>query len=414
MNISQVSKDFLDLFSENTNNIQKTNISNKNKQKFIEFYNLLNKFELKVQNNNSRIQHNSILNRIKIINKFDFLNKDNIFLSKRIQTSIIQQMTSLKTFSVKINNIIFTINIFFMNNDKKNVIIMKKNIIRLLYFLSNFIINNKIKTVNINIVLLDLKKELPMNNSVLNSYNINTGVTWACHPNGEIVIYRKEEWFKVLIHELFHSLCFDFANLNMTKILKDKITKLFFIKHSNFEISETYSEFWANIINSVLISYEFTSNFKDFLEQFEMFHTIEKYFSIFQTIKILNYMNLNYNIITSKKKTNKEMSIINYREQTNVFAYFIMKMVLLFHMNDMLIFFSNNHDSNIINCNKDYGYVYKLIEKTTKLYKKKALLSAIKKYSSIYSQLNIGLPNQLSLNVNLMQSLRMSIIEYEN
>ena len=125
----------------------------------------------------------------------------------------------------------------------------------------------------------------------IHSYNVNTGLTWACAPNGEIIIYRKEEWFKVLIHELFHSLCFDFSNINMSKLIINKITKLFYIKHCKFDISESYSEFWSNIINSMLISYEFTDNFKDFLEQFEMFHTIEKYFSIFQCIKVLHQMN---------------------------------------------------------------------------------------------------------------------------
>ena len=44
----------------------------------------------------------------------------------------------------------------------------------------------------------------------------------------------------------------------------------------------------------------------------ELFNTIEKYFSIFQTIKILDYMNLDYNIITSKNANKiKSMQIIS-------------------------------------------------------------------------------------------------------
>ena len=322
-------------------------------------------------------------------------------------------MTSIKTFSIKINNILFTINIFLLNYSNKNVQLMKEKIIRLLHFLSNFIIGDKIKKVNIHIILLDLKKELPINNEILNSYNVNTGLTWACAPNGEIIIYRKEEWFKVLIHELFHSLCFDFSNINMSKLIINKITKLFYIKHCKFDISESYSEFWANIINSMLISYEFTDNFKDFLEQFEMFHTIEKYFSIFQCIKVLHHMNLSYDIITSDNSYDKQLSIKRYAEKTNVFAYYILKMIWLFHLNEIIHFFSNKN-ANIINSKKDINYVNDLIDKTSTMYKNNKLLLAIKQYSSKVNQLNMGLPNQLSTNVELMRSMRMSVIEDEN
>ena len=34
--------------------------------------------------------------------------------------------------------------------------------------------------------------------------------------NGKILIYRKEEWKKVLIHELFHSLCLDFSGIRFS------------------------------------------------------------------------------------------------------------------------------------------------------------------------------------------------------
>ena len=122
---------------------------------------------------------------------------------------------------------------------------------------------------------------------------------------------------------------------------------------------------------------------------------------------------MNYNIITSDRNYHKQLSIRNYSEKTNVFAYYILKMVWLFNINDMIAFFSNRN-KNIINSNKDIKYVYDLIELTGNLYKNNKLLSAIQNYSSKISQLNMGLPNQLSTNVELMRSLRMSVIEDEN
>ena len=66
--------------------------------------------------------------------------------------------------------------------------------------------------------------------------NCNSAVTYACASNGKILIYRKEEWKKVLINELFHSLCLDFALSNYNS-LKSNIKKIFDVD-SDFEITK--------------------------------------------------------------------------------------------------------------------------------------------------------------------------------
>ena len=63
----------------------------------------------------------------------------------------------------------------------------------------------------------------------------------------KIVIYRDEEWFKVLIHELFHNLDLDFSTMNISKI-RQKLLYKFEIK-SKYNIYETYCEIWARILN---------------------------------------------------------------------------------------------------------------------------------------------------------------------
>ena len=55
----------------------------------------------------------------------------------------------------------------------------------------------------------------------LGSNNCNSAVTFACASKGKLLIYRKEEWKKVLIHELFHSLCLDFAGSNYETLRKN-------------------------------------------------------------------------------------------------------------------------------------------------------------------------------------------------
>lgn len=414
MILPKISNDFLNIFLKHTDNVQETKLTHKNKKIMKEFYYLLNKYEINMNNvQNINIKKINIDNNNKqdIIRNFSFLRDSSIFISDKIQNIIRGNITSLCSFKIKIGQILFTTNIFLLNRSY-NIEEMKIKIIRLLFFISNFITNRKLRTLQINIILTNLKKELPRNpNEILDSYHINTGVTWACKRDGEIVVYREEEWFKVLIHELFHSLCFDFSNLNINKLIKDKITKMFFIKNSTFSINETYCEFWANIINSILMAYNASEDFNEFLNQFEMFNTFEKYFSIFQCIKVLHHMNLTYDIIINKSNIYKKLSIQNFKERTNVLGYFVIKMIWLFYTNEMLFFFSNHHEHNIMNSNKDYNYLNSLINKTTKLYNKKQLLQGIKKYSKIFNQLTMGMPIILSTQVDVMKTLRMTVIE---
>ena len=67
-----------------------------------------------------------------------------------------------------------------------------------------------------------------------------------------ITLYRTEENLKVLIHELFHSLCLDFSSVKYED-LRTKMKGIFDVK-SEFEISESYSEYWATILNCCFIS----------------------------------------------------------------------------------------------------------------------------------------------------------------
>ena len=70
-----------------------------------------------------------------------------------------------------------------------------------------------VSKINIVIYLTPFKKVLPDNSiAILDVENANSAVTLACHNPGEIIIYRKEEWFKVFIHETFHSFGLDFQH----------------------------------------------------------------------------------------------------------------------------------------------------------------------------------------------------------
>ena len=149
--------------------------------------------------------------------------------------------------------------------------------------------DKKQKKFTLYLYLSDYKKELPSTTTgILDQVNCNTAVTYACAMNGECLIYRKEEWFKVLLHETMHSLCLDFSGLDY-KNIKDKIKGIFPVK-SKFEISESYSEFWAVFLNTTFKSASVSNTEEAFLENWEIMMFTENVFTMFQVTKILDFL----------------------------------------------------------------------------------------------------------------------------
>ena len=105
-----------------------------------------------------------------------------------------------------------------------------------------------------------------------------------------------------------HSLCLDFSGINYST-LKTRIKNIYDIK-SDFQISESYCEYWATILNCAFISYEFLYDKHDtenFLLYFDFCIQMEKIFSIFQCVKVLSYMGLLYeNLFKEDSIKNKE------------------------------------------------------------------------------------------------------------
>ena len=79
----------------------------------------------------------------------------------------------------------------------------------------------EIDLVSIHLFMTDFKKEIPKSTvDVIDVMNVNSGLSDVCQRDSEIIIYRKEEWFKVFIHETFHSLGLDFSNYSTPEFEK--------------------------------------------------------------------------------------------------------------------------------------------------------------------------------------------------
>ena len=186
------------------------------------------------------------------------------------------------------------------------------------------------KSVTVRIFLTDFIKLLPSENRVtLGPVNVNTGYSYFCAAKGEIVLYRKEEWKKVFIHETFHAYGLDFS-CNANKLVS-RMKKLFPVR-SDHKVSEAYTETWARICNSAMCAYLCTSGkpTRATYMQNVLFNIgIERMYAAVQCRKVLGHMGLVYDSLVCDSDTNAVLRANLYKEDSNVLAYYVITAALL-------------------------------------------------------------------------------------
>jgi hypothetical protein len=275
-----------------------------------------------------------------------------------------------------------------------------------------------VETLTIYVYLTPFKKQLPANKSEsIGTVHANTGYTYRCEKENEIVIYREEEWFKVVLHETMHAFGNDFSTDEGSS---SAIKQLFSLPPGiSIRMSETYSETWARIMNVVFQTYfknppslESRSALQ-FKKNVEFYLHLESIFSLYQCIKILDFMGVNYQLLIDDSDHSKKMIRSFYRENTNVFAYYVLTSVLL-----------NNHDAFLSWCVKHNGPGLNMFRvKTTQsefieliesCYKKNELLQKIveteKKVARDYQK---AISSHSSRDKELVTTLRMTIVGFD-
>jgi len=186
-------------------------------------------------------------------------------------------------------------------------------------------------TLNIYIYPTPFTKMLPASPSgILGPEHVNTAFTAACAPVGQLIIFREEEWFKVFIHETFHAYGLDFA-MSEFGDLKKTLFQIFPIK-SDFDVYEAYTETWARIINCAFCGFNALTNKKDkktFILNSNFCLEMERMFAIYQCTKILGFMGLKYVDLYEKTAHQTYLRTNLYRENTHVFAYYILTATFL-------------------------------------------------------------------------------------
>ena len=142
-----------------------------------------------------------------------------LFLSTYITPEISQYITNdskkILIFECKIKARLIRLNfIIFENNPNINDLISHYKVLAHRVYMWLSMISDKskcVETLNIYVYLTPFEKIIPAaKGQSIGPENTNTGYTFRCEKQNEIIIYRQEEWFKVLIHETMHAFVADF------------------------------------------------------------------------------------------------------------------------------------------------------------------------------------------------------------
>jgi hypothetical protein len=203
-------------------------------------------------------------------------------------------------------------------------------------------------TLNIFIYMTHFNKLLPdEKGKAIDTEHVNTGMAYHCAKTNDIVVYRKEEWFKVLIHESFHAFGLSFIESDMEggvdAAMQSMLKKMYAISHP-VRVYETYCEIWARILNVMFACFSpistgsgtgattkdpiSTIKFAAFAEcVMEGLHRDAQH-ALQQCAKIMHHMGIPDDAMMNPTKDNRDIVAKKYRENTNVFAYYVMTCAL--------------------------------------------------------------------------------------
>ena len=158
-----------------------------------------------------------------------------------------------------------------------------------------------------------ITKDIYESGKTLGSHNVNSGISHV--DGGEAsIIFRKEESLKVFVHELLHLT--GNGPYRMKMKMNKEMDKMIPIS-STVCGEEIYVEMIARLINSGMMAYEkCNGSYETFANIIDKCIYIERLFSVCQVRKILDYMG-----IGTFKMNHK--TLYSYKEDTNVFSYYI-------------------------------------------------------------------------------------------
>lgn len=185
-------------------------------------------------------------------------------------------------------------------------------------------------STNILYIDYDKKKKFPLaTNSTFETVHTNSAYAYVnsnCVTEYNIVIYRREELYKSIIHELIHYCNYDSVPMNTLNMQLANMLKS--MKQHNIKTTETYTECLATYLNCVLIYV--IKKHKDFNKLFKK----EQLFSVRQTRKILQHFGM-------KRFIDLYNDEHVYKESSHVLSYHILKSACICNKDYVDVFLEN-------------------------------------------------------------------------
>ena len=286
-----------------------------------------------------------------------------------------------------------------------------ETIVMWLYILNEYASKKCSVNFTVYFYFTSLEKKLPGTNiDILDENHVNTAFTTTCSRNSEIILFRKEEWFKVFMHETFHNFALDFSDMN-TYTCNQRILSLFPVK-SQVNLFEAYTEFWAELMNACFCSFFTLKNkddFGEFVYYFDYYIDLERKYSFFQMVKTLDFMGLRYRDLYSLRTENSILRSTLYKEKTNVLSYYIIKTILLHHY-PLFLEWCKLNNLSLLQFKKTNANLELFCEFIAKNHKSKTMLQSVKEMEEYWNMLKKVEKKDAKMNY-LLHNMRMSICE---
>lgn len=315
----------------------------------------------------------------------------NTFFPDDIQSYIDSHSSNYLSYNYRINKKKVSLKIITMENDIYDNDYYKYN--EIIYVITHILEKYSSvecgKNLKIYIYFTDFKKYIPNSQLIkIDTEHVNSAYSDVCVKDSEIVIFRKEEWIKVLIHELFHNYGLDFSKMNYENIKKN-IRQVFPIK-SEFHLAESYAEFFGEMINIALTTYYLypEASISSYIKNSIFLINIERTFSILQCVKMLHVIGLQYkNLYLQDDVSESLRKTIYYHEKTNIFCYYVLKMILMYYC-DEFIEFCYDYNFQLLDFRKSETVLKSFYEFIITHYKEKKLLTSIENIEKSCNNIN--------------------------
>lgn len=234
--------------------------------------------------------------------------------------------------NIKIENDNVDLNLYIDNSFDKlyidEIINNILNIVTIMHYINDELIKSKVNKLSLNI-LLGKQKKYTYNTDILTPLNVNSGSSIS----GKVIyIWRVEELEKVLIHELLHFYGYDFHHFNNGYNSIYELINTYFDINGDDKVNESINEITANIIHMIYQSIKLKMDLS-------MIYDYELYFSLYQVAKIIVF----YNGTNFRDIFKTSPKYITFKQSSSILSYYIIKCMLLFHINDTLNFIEENN-----------------------------------------------------------------------